>query len=86
MTVGLVDGNSFYASIERIFDPSIATAPICVLSNNDGAIVALTPEAKALGLKMGTPWFKVRSFAEHHGVVARSSNYELYGDISWRLH
>lgn len=50
MTVGLVDANSFYASAERIFDPSIATAPICVLSNNDGAIVALTPEAKALGV------------------------------------
>ncbi len=84
--IGLVDANSFYASCERAFDPKLIDRPIVVLSNNDGCVVALTSEAKALGIKMGTPWFKIRSFAEHHGVVARSSNYELYGDLSWRLH
>ncbi|WP_191905650.1 Y-family DNA polymerase [Microbacterium caowuchunii] len=84
--IGLVDANSFYASCERVFDPKLEGRPVCVLSNNDGCVVALTSEAKALGIKMGTPWFKIRSFAEHHGAVAKSSNYELYGDLSHRLH
>lgn len=86
MAIGLIDANSFYASCERVFEPALTGRPIVVLSNNDGCVVALTSEAKQLGIKMGTPWFKIRSFAEHHGVVARSSNYELYSDLSWRLY
>lgn len=66
MAIGLIDANSFYASCERVFEPKLANTPIVVLSNNDGCVVALTSEAKALGIKMGTPWFKIRSFAEHY--------------------
>lgn len=81
----LSDGNSFYCSCERLFDPSLIGRPVIVLSNNDGCAVARTPEAKALGIKMGDPWFKIREMCEANGVVARSSNYGLYGDISGRM-
>lgn len=81
----LSDGNSFYCSCERLFDPSLNGRPVIVLSNNDGCAVARTPEAKALGIKMGDPWFKIREMCEANGVVARSSNYVLYGDISGRM-
>lgn len=84
--IGLVDANSFYASCERVFDPKLEGRPVCVLSNNDGCVVALTAEAKALGIKMGTPWFKIKGAADHWGLIARSSNYELYGDLSARMH
>jgi len=84
--IGLVDANSFYASCEKVFDPSLEGRPIVVLSNNDGCIVSLNAEAKQLGLKMGTPWFKIKYAADHWGLVARSSNYELYGDLSARMH
>jgi DNA polymerase V len=81
----LVDCNSFYASCERLFRPDLAKSPIVVLSNNDGSIIARTPEAKALGLKMGDPFFKVRRYCDQQGVVAFSSNYALYADVSNRV-
>jgi len=83
--LALVDCNSFYCSAERVFRPDLTTTPIVVLSNNDGCIVSRTSEAKALGIKMGVPWFQVKDFAEEHGVVAFSSNYELYADLSNRV-
>ena len=82
---GLVDVNAFYCSCERIFRPELRQRPVVVLSNSDGCIVARTSEAKALGLKMGEPYFKVRSFLEHHGVAVFSSNYALYGELSHRV-
>lgn len=81
----LSDGNSFYCSCERVFDPRLEGRPVIVLSNNDGCAVALTPEAKALGLKMGDPWFQIRDQCSAQGVEARSSNYVLYGDMSRRV-
>ncbi|KAB1661557.1 Y-family DNA polymerase [Pseudoclavibacter sp. CFCC 13796] len=81
----LVDVNSCFAACERIFDPSLEGRPVVVLSNNDGCVVARSAEAKALGIPMGEPWFRLQAWADKHGVVARSSNYELYGDISGRI-
>lgn len=81
----LSDGNSFYCSCERVFDPRLERRPVIVLSNNDGCAVARTNEAKALGIKMGAPYFKIRSLCEREGVVALSSNYALYGDMSRRM-
>lgn len=83
--IALVDVNNFYVSCERAFDPSLEGRPVVVLSNNDGCVVARSPEAKALGLKTGTPWFQIARQAERWGLVARSSNYELYGDMSARV-
>ncbi|POA73628.1 Y-family DNA polymerase [Pseudomonas sp. DP16D-R1] len=82
---GLVDVNSFYCSCERIFRPELRQRPVVVLSNSDGCIVARTNEAKALGLKMGDPYFKVRNFLEQNGVAVFSSNYTLYGELSHRV-
>lgn len=81
----LSDGNSFYCSCERVFDPRVEKRPVIVLSNNDGCAVSRTPEAKALGIKMGDPWFKIKDGALRNGVVAFSSNYALYGDMSRRV-
>lgn len=81
----LVDVDSCFAACERIFHPDLYGRPVVVLSNNDGCVVARSREAKALGIKMGMPWFQIRAFAESRGVVARSSNYELYGSISARI-
>lgn len=81
----LADADSFYASCERVFDPKLVGRPVVVLSNNDGCVVARSREAKALGVREGTPWFRMREFARMHGVVARSSNYELYASISRRM-
>jgi hypothetical protein len=80
-----VDINCAYVSAERIFDPSLEGRPVVVLSNNDGCCVSLSAEAKALGLSLGTPWFKIAPEARKHGVIARSSNYELYADVSRRV-
>ncbi|GAA3711536.1 Y-family DNA polymerase [Zhihengliuella alba] len=80
----LVDVNNFYVSCERVFDPRLEGRPVVVLSNNDGCVVARSAEAKALGIRTGAPWFKLAPEAERHGLVARSSNYELYGDMSAR--
>ena len=80
------DVNSAYASMERVFNPKLRDKPVCILSNNDGCIVALTKDAKALGIKRGTPYFKVRDLCEKHGVAVLSSNYELYDAMSSRFH
>ena len=81
----LVDGNNFYVSCERIFRPSLNGLPVVVLSNNDGCAIARSNEAKALGIRMGHPWFQMRHLEESHGVVALSANFALYGDISDRV-
>ncbi|MCW5599665.1 MAG: Y-family DNA polymerase [Nitrosomonas sp.] len=81
----LVDVNNFYVSCERAFNPSLINRPVVVLSNNDGCAVARSNEVKALGVKMGTPWFKLKDLAKQHGIVALSSNYTLYGDMSDRV-
>jgi DNA polymerase V len=82
--LALIDGNSFYCSCERVFDPKLARVPVIVLSNNDGCAIARTAEAKALGIKMGDPWFKIRQQCQREGVRVFSSNYTLYGDMSAR--
>lgn len=81
----LVDGNNFYVSCERVFRPDLVGRPVVVLSNNDGCAVARSNEAKALGVRMAVPWFQIRHLAESHGLVALSSNYALYGDMSERM-
>lgn len=81
----LVDGNNFYVSCERVFNPRLEGRPVVVLSNNDGCAVARSAEAKALGVKMGTPWFQIRDLARKNGIIALSSNYELYADLSNRM-
>ncbi|MEE7494857.1 Y-family DNA polymerase [Methylobacterium oryzae] len=81
----LSDGNSFYCSCERVFDPKLARVPVIVLSNNDGCAIARTAEAKAVGIKMGDPWFKIRQLCRDQGVRVYSSNYALYGDMSARV-
>ncbi len=81
----LIDGNSFYCSCERVFDPRLKGKPVIVLSNNDGCAVARTAEAKALGIKMGAPMFTIRDLVKREGVRVFSSNYTLYGDMSRRM-
>ncbi|SFI80918.1 Y-family DNA polymerase [Nitrosomonas sp. Nm34] len=81
----LVDVNNFYVSCERAFNPNLINRPVVVLSNNDGCAVARSNEVKALGVKMGTPWFQLKDLAKQHGIVALSSNYTLYGDMSNRV-
>ncbi|EBY5753482.1 translesion error-prone DNA polymerase V subunit UmuC [Salmonella enterica subsp. enterica serovar Give] len=81
----LIDVNAMYCSCEQAFNPSLAGRPVVVLSNNDGSIVARNREAKALGLKMGEPYFQVRSLLEHHNVAVFSSNYTLYASMSARF-
>lgn len=81
----LVDVNNFYVSCERVFQPKLQKVPMVVLSNNDGCAVARSNEVKALGVKMGTPWFKMKDLARQHGILAFSSNYTLYGDMSNRV-
>ncbi len=83
--IGLVDCNSFYASCEKVFRPELARRPVVVLSNNDGCIVARSPEAKKLGLKMGEPYFRAKRMCRGKGVAVFSSNYALYGDMSRRV-
>lgn len=81
----LVDCNNFYVSAERVFNPRLEQRPVVVLSNNDGCAVARSPEAKALGIQMGTPWFQLQPLVTHHGLIGLSSNYTLYGDMSSRV-
>lgn len=81
----LVDGNNFYVSCERVFRPSLNGLPVVVLSNNDGCAIARSNEAKALGIKMGAPWFQIKHMAESEGLVALSANFALYGDLSDRM-
>lgn len=81
----LVDGNNFYVSCERVFRPSLNGRPVVVLSNNGGCCVARSNEAKALGIKMGAPWFEVRHMEATEGLVGLSANFALYGDMSDRM-
>lgn len=83
--IGIADCNSFFASCEKVFNPIAMQRPVIVLSNNDGIVVAMSAEAKALGIKRGTPFFKIRHLVRHSGVMVFSSNYELYGDMSKRV-
>ena len=83
--IALVDCNNFYASCERVFQPKLEGKPIVVLSNNDGCVIARSNEAKALGIKMGAPAFKMKEVFETHKVNVFSSNFALYGDLSARV-
>lgn len=85
-SLALIDGNNFYVSCERVFQPELEGKPVVVLSNNDGCVVARSQEVRALGVPMGAPWFKLRDLAKQHGIIARSSNYTLYADMSQRMH
>lgn len=84
-TIGLLDCNSFYASCERVFNPLAMVRPVVVLSNNDGIVVALTADAKKIGIKRGAPLFKIQDLVAKYNVMVFSSNYELYGDMSSRI-
>lgn len=81
----LIDCNNFFASCERLFRPDIRHKPVVVLSNNDGCVIARSAESKALDVKMGDPYFKIKGFLEQNNVEVFSSNYTLYGDISSRV-
>jgi len=81
----LIDCNNFYASCERVFQPKWQGKPVVVLSNNDGCIISRSEEAKALGIGMAEPEFKIRDMLKEHGVGVFSSNYSLYGDLSERV-
>ncbi len=85
-TFALIDGNSFYCSCERAFDPTLRSKPLAVLSNNDGCAIARTHEAKDLGLKMGEPWHLASKRPELKPMIWMSSNYALYGDMSRRMY
>lgn len=82
---GLVDCNNFYASCERVFNPSLNGKPIVVLSNNEGCVIARSNEAKVLGIKMGVPAYQIKDLVKQHDVAVFSSNYVLYGDMSGRV-
>ena len=83
--IGLVDGNNFFVSCERVFDPSLEGKPVAVLSNNDGCCISRSNEFKALNIAMGTPYFQLKGLEKKYGLIFRSSNYELYGDLSRRI-
>lgn len=83
--VALVDCNNFYVSCERVFDPGLSGKPVVVLSNNDGVIISRSNEAKALGIRMAVPFYKVRGLIEQHNVLSYSANFTLYGDMSRRV-
>ena len=82
---GLIDGNNFYASCERVFRPDLRNKPVVVLSNNDGCAIARSNEAKALGIKMGQPYFQIQHLEKEAGLNVFSANFVLYGDISNRV-
>ena len=84
-SIALIDVNNFYVSCERVFNPKLNNKPVVVLSNNDGCAVARSNEVKALGVPMGAPWFKMKDLARQHKIVALSSNYALYADMSNRV-
>lgn len=83
--IAIVDCNSFYCSCERLFRPELENKPVVVLSNNDGCIISRSDEAKALGVDMAGPYFKAKPIIEKNNVAVFSSNYNLYGDLSWRV-
>ena len=81
----LADCNNFYVSCERVFRPELQKQPVVVLSNNDGCVISRSEEAKALGIAMGIPFFKVKALCQRDHVSVFSSNYALYGDMSQRV-
>lgn len=81
----LVDINNACVEFQRAFDPRLRGRPVVILSNNDGACIARSNEAKALGIQMAQPWFQVKHLEKSHGLVALSANFELYGDMSSRM-
>ena len=83
--IGLADCNNFYVSCERVFKPHLKNKPVLVLSNNDGCVIARSNEAKALGIKMGQPVFKIRHLINKKNVELFSTNFPLYGDFSSRV-
>jgi DNA polymerase V len=83
--IALIDCNNFYVSCERVFQPKLEGRPVVVLSNNDGCVVSRSQEVKDLGLKMAVPWYQMKDLAKRHGIVAFSSNYSLYADLSNRV-
>ena len=80
-----VDVNNFYVSCERVFNPHLENRPVVVLSNNDGCAVTRSNESKEIGVEMGAPWFQLKELAQKHNIIALSSNYTLYGDMSDRV-
>ena len=83
--LALADCNNFYASCERLFQPSLRDKPVVVLSNNDGCIIARSNEAKAIGIKMGEPAFKIKHLIKENNIHVFSTNFTLYGDLSKRV-
>lgn len=83
--IALVDCNNFYVSCERLFQPSLEGKPVVILSNNDGCVVSRSQEVKDLGIVMAAPWFQLKHLAKQHDIIALSSNYTLYADISNRV-
>lgn len=83
--IALVDVNNFYTACETVFRPDLQGQPVIVLSNNDGCVISRNPQAKAIGIKMAEPFFKIRELVERHQVQVFSSNYVLYGDMSRRV-
>ena len=83
--IAIVDCNSFYCSCERVFRPDLYDKPVVVLSNNDGCVVSRTDEAVQMGVTMAVPFYQVKTLVESHGMHVFSSNYNLYGDMSWRV-
>jgi DNA polymerase V len=83
--IALVDCNNFYVSCERLFRPDLEGKPVVILSNNDGCVVSRSQEVKDLGIEMAVPWYQLRDIAKKHGIVALSSNYALYADLSNRV-
>ena len=83
--IALVDCNNFYASCERVFNPKIENLPVIVLSNNDGCVIARSNDAKLLGIKMGSPAFKIKKLIDENNVQVFSTNFSLYGDMSKRV-
>ena len=85
--IALIDCNNFFASCERVFEPSLNNKPVVILSNNDGCVIARSNEVKRppISIKMGAPYFEVRDICRQYGVRVFSSNYELYGSMSSRI-
>lgn len=83
--IALVDCNNFYVSCERVFQPRLEGKPVVVLSNNDGCVVSRSQEVKDLGMKMAVPWYQMKDLAKRHSIIAFSSNYSLYADLSNRV-
>lgn len=83
--IGLIDCNNFFVSCERVFNPSLQNRPVIVLSNNDGCAVAISNEAKALGIKRGVPFYQIKSIVEQNNIAVLSGNMRLYGDMSSRV-